>query len=197
MESVNRIALKEWAVVCAALAAGRQTILLRKGGINEGPGGFRPEHAEFWLFPTRFHQHADELTADAAMLLDEVERSEPASGVVRLGLYTVVDHIDFVEDEQRLAALEELHVLAPAAVSERFAYRSPGLHVFTVRVFRRDEPFEISDAPHFAGCHSWVDLRNKLPTSGLTPVLDDEEFRRQVGWVRERLTQIPPGTGGA
>jgi len=187
MEPVNRIALKEWAVVCAALAAGRQTILLRKGGIDEGPGGFRPEHSEFWLLPTRFHQRADELTSDAAPLLEDVERSAPPVGVVQLGLYAVVDRVDYVEDEQRFAAIKGLHVLAPPTVSERFAYRSPGLYVVTVRVHRRDEPFEISDAPHFAGCHSWVDLRNKLPTGGLTPVLDDAEFRRRAELVRERL----------
>jgi hypothetical protein len=187
MESVNRIALKEWAVVCAALASGRQTILLRKGGIDEGPHGFQPEHTEFWLFPTRFHQRADELTADTAALLEEVERGVPPAGVVRLGLYAAVDHVDLLQDEQRLAALDGLHILSPGTVAERFAYRRPGLYVFTVRVYRCNEPFEISDAPHYAGCHSWVDLRNKLPTSGLTPVLEDEEFRRWTETVRERL----------
>jgi hypothetical protein len=187
MESVNRIALKEWAVVCAALATGRQTILLRKGGIDEGQGGFQPEHQEFWLFPTRFHQRADELTPDAAPLLEEVERDAPPTGVVRLGLYAVVDRVGFLKDEVWVSALEGRHILSPATVAERFAYRNPGLYVFTVRIYRRDEPFEISDAPHFAGCHSWVDLRNKLPTSGLTPVLDDEEFRRQAEVVQQRL----------
>jgi hypothetical protein len=119
--------------------------------------------------------------------VEKVERSAPPAGVLRLALYAVVDCVDFLEDEARLSALEGLHVLAPGTVAERFAYRNPGLYVFTARVYRRDEPFEISDAPHFAGCHSWVDLRNKLPTSGLTPVLRDEEFRRKVEVVRERL----------
>lgn len=187
MESVNRIALKEWAVVCAALASGRQTILLRKGGINEGPQGFQPEHAEFWLFPTRFHQRAEELTRDAAPLLNEVERGLPPAGAVRLDLYAVVKRVDFVEDESRLPTLEGLHILAPATLAERFAYRSPGLFVFTVRVYRREEPFEISDAPHFAGCHSWVDLRNKLPTAGLSPVLQDDRFADLCEAVRRRL----------
>ncbi len=50
------MALKEWAAVCQALAVGRQTILLRKGGIAEGPGGFRAEHDAFWLLPTYFHE---------------------------------------------------------------------------------------------------------------------------------------------
>src|SRR5262245_53837990 len=137
MESVNRIALKEWAVVCAALAAGRQTILLRKGGIDEGPDGFRPEHPEFWLFPTRFHQHSDELTPDASLLLEAVEHGAPPPGAVLLGLYAVTDCVDFLANEQRLEALQGLHVLAPSTVSGRFAYRRPGLYVFTVRVYRR------------------------------------------------------------
>ena len=187
MAPVTRIALKEWAVVCAALAAGRQTILLRKGGIDEGRDGFQPEHAEFWLFPTRFHQSAGVLTTDAAPLLDEALRCAPPAGVVKLGLYAVVDRVDFIEDEARLAALEGLHILAPAMVAERFSYQKPGLFVFIVRVYCRDEPFEISGAPHFAGCHSWVDLRNKLPTSGVTPVLDEEMFRLQADVVWDRL----------
>lgn len=187
MDCVNRIALKEWAVVCAAVAAGRQTILLRKGGIDEGPDGFQAEHPEYWLFPTRFHQRAEELTPDAAPLLRQVEQSVPPSGTIRLDLYAAVHRVDFVDDPSRLEALEGLHILAPATLAERFAYRSPGLFVFTVRVYRRDEPFEISDAPHFAGCHSWVDLRNKLPTAGLSPVLQDDRFAELSEIVRRRL----------
>ena len=58
MLAENNIAFKEWAVVCAALASGRQTIILPKGGIDEGREGFRVKHREFWLLPTRFHQDA-------------------------------------------------------------------------------------------------------------------------------------------
>ena len=42
------IAFKEWAVICEALAA-TQSLILRKGGISEEGGTFRPEHAEFLL----------------------------------------------------------------------------------------------------------------------------------------------------
>ena len=38
------VAFKEWAVVCQALAAGRQSVILRKGGIAEEGGIFRPEY---------------------------------------------------------------------------------------------------------------------------------------------------------
>ena len=39
------IAFKEWAVICEALALGRQALILRKGGIAETGGAFRPEHS--------------------------------------------------------------------------------------------------------------------------------------------------------
>ena len=39
----NRSALKEWAVVARALGSGRQTLLLRKGGIHERRGEFEVE----------------------------------------------------------------------------------------------------------------------------------------------------------
>ena len=50
------VAFKEWAGICDALGAGRQCVILRKGGIAEGPGGFAPEHDAFWLYPTRVHE---------------------------------------------------------------------------------------------------------------------------------------------
>ena len=61
MRPANEWAFKEWAVVCAALASGRQSVILRKGGIHEGRDGFRVDHREFWLFPTRFHQEPGEV----------------------------------------------------------------------------------------------------------------------------------------
>ena len=42
-----------------ALGRGEQIVILRKGGIAEGRGGFRAEHDRFWLFPTRFHQQSE------------------------------------------------------------------------------------------------------------------------------------------
>ena len=59
------IAFKEWAVICRALAEGRQSLILRKGGIAEAGGQFRPEHDRFLLYPTYFHeQHHTGTKAD-------------------------------------------------------------------------------------------------------------------------------------
>ena len=187
MQSINRFALKEWAAVCAALAHGRQSILLRKGGIAEETDGFRVEHREFWLYPTRFHQSADELTPDAVNLPDDPLAAAPAPGTVQLSLYGVVEDMWLISDAARLGALDGLHVLAPSTLLKRFEYREPGLNVLLVRIYRRSEPFEITESPHFAGCKSWVDLRNKLPTSGLTPAIDEVRFTALHSAVKERL----------
>jgi len=73
MKPTSNIAFKEWAVLCAALGAGRQTIILRKGGIDEGREGFRVKHDEFWLLPTQFHQEPSQLTPDAQPLWRQVQ----------------------------------------------------------------------------------------------------------------------------
>ncbi|MFM8364659.1 MAG: DUF1802 family protein, partial [Verrucomicrobiota bacterium] len=49
------VAFKEWAIVCEALGEGKQSLLVRKGGIAEGRDGFAFRHREFFLFPTAFH----------------------------------------------------------------------------------------------------------------------------------------------
>jgi hypothetical protein len=56
MLHASRFALKEWAVVIEGLKAGRQLILLREGGVQDGRGGFHADHREFFLFPTFEHQ---------------------------------------------------------------------------------------------------------------------------------------------
>ena len=57
------IALKEWAALVAAIGDGKQSILLRKGGIREGP--FKAPASSFYLFPTSFHSEGRLLQADA------------------------------------------------------------------------------------------------------------------------------------
>ena len=48
--------LKEWATVVKALEQGKQTVILRKGGILETASGFEIESKKFLLFPTWEHQ---------------------------------------------------------------------------------------------------------------------------------------------
>jgi hypothetical protein len=170
MQTANRMALKEWASVCAAAAQGRQTVLLRKGGIDEGPGGFQVRHSEFWLYPTRFHQNAAELVPESARLLNDPATAPPPAGTVQLSLYAVVRRVEQVMDEAGLQRFRGLHVLSDAAVHERFHYRRPGVFAIEIEAFHLAEPHEVPDLPEFAGCHSWVDLGVELSTARLRPL---------------------------
>lgn len=172
MLTENSIALKEWAAVCLALAEGRQSLLVRKGGIAEGSGGFRIEHDEFWLFPTQFHQSPDQLAPDGAKLLERIQSAAPPSGRLRIDCYAVVKAVAFVENEDRLSELSGWTVMADDVIRQRFHYRRPGLFVTAVEVFRRPA-VEVADEPRYAGCHSWVDLSRPLSTAGLSPVTAD------------------------
>ena len=58
---------------------------------------------------------------------------------------------------------------SPQTVSARFHYRQPGLYLLVVRIYRRHEPFVIPESPHFAGCRSWVELPETLPTVARSP----------------------------
>lgn len=186
MQPETQFAFKEWAVVCAALASGRQTLILRKGGIHEGREGFRVEHREFWLFPTGFHQQRDEVTPDAWPLLGEVQ-ARGMSDRLELRLYAVVEDVQQVLDRSALARLSGRHVWSESTVEQRFQYRTPGLFALIVRIFCRPTPFVIEGSPYFAGCKSWVDLPFALPTAGLQPVLDEATFDRQRREIQELL----------
>jgi hypothetical protein len=177
MQAANRYALKEWAAVCAALARGRQCVLLRKGGIDEGPHGFRVEHNEFWLYPTQFHQTADQLGPDAGDLAALAEKSAPPPGRLHVKLFVVVEQVARVTTLDALAALAPFHILSEETVRARFHYRTPGLFVVLTRVYARERPFDLEERPAYAGCRSWVELAEELPTDGLVPILDDQEFQ--------------------
>jgi hypothetical protein len=77
MQPVNNHAFKEWAAICAALGEGLQTLIIRKGGIDEGREGFRVAQQEFWLFPTYQHEAALGLEHDALPILERVESQRP------------------------------------------------------------------------------------------------------------------------
>lgn len=153
-----RVAFKEWAAICRALASGRQDVILRKGGIVEPGGRFRPEHAGFLLLPTFVHQAADSLIPEARDLLVDIEADRPPEGIV------VFRHAARVRDARRVSRLEDLaayrgrHVWSDAAVSERFHRWRDELHVLEVEVTPLPAPLALPWHESFGGCKSWVEL---------------------------------------
>ena len=170
------IAFKEWAVICRALAEGRQSLILRKGGISEVGGVFRPEHDEFLLYPTFFHeQHRTGIKPEFLPLLEAAEADRPPAGHVRFTHFARVLATEHVADLDALLALGQLHAWTADTVRQRFHYRSPGLYVLRVRVFRLPSPVEVVERPEYAGCKTWVELDSPVPTAGAEPVCYDSD----------------------
>lgn len=157
------VAFKEWAAVCRALAAGTQTVILRKGGIAEVGGEFRPEHARFWLYPTHFHeQQRAGLKPEFLPLIDAAEADRPPPGTVRLTHFVEVIEVKHLTDLADALALDPLHVWSADTVRQRFHYRTPGLFALTARVWR-GPTVVVPERPEYAGCKTWVELDPSLP----------------------------------
>ena len=184
-----RFAFKEWAVVCKALGDGRQVVILRKGGIAEEGGVFRPDHARFWLFPTYLHQIPDGLIPTAAATLAEVERDRPPADVVRLTHYVEVPTVFRAERLEGALALAPYHVWSEATVRQRFKYRGPGLYVLPARVYALAEPVDVPNRPEYDGCKTWVDFEQDVKAEGV-PVLSDERFAEVIRGVETTLATI-------
>lgn len=185
------IAFKEWAAVCEALAAGRQTIILRKGGIHEGREGFRVQHSRFWLYPTNFHQAAEGLTPDAgeftARALAGTKPGPAELPLHSLRSFAEVAEVHELNSESAALALAGLHVWSDTTVRDRFTYRRPGLFLLVVRIFVRELPVLVRETAEMAGCKSWVTLPEPIATNGLTPVLGDTAFAARVEQVRSAV----------
>src|SRR5262245_43577888 len=138
-------AFKEWAVICQALAEGRQAIILRKGGIAERDGLFQVEHPRFWLYPTYVHQQQGGIKKEAIPLLEKAVSTKPPIGLVRLTHFAEVPHVYHVSDLEAVLRLQDLHCWTEETVGGRFAYRQPGLFVLPVRVYRAAEIHELPE----------------------------------------------------
>jgi hypothetical protein len=170
-------AFKEWAVICEALGRGEQSLILRKGGIDERDGEFIVNESRFWLYPTFSHQQNDGIIEAARPLLKHVDANRPPTGILRLQLWAEVKTIYRIREELPALLLSHLHCWSEETVRQRFQYKTPGLYLLVVRVHQAPTVHEIAELPAYEGCRSWVELEKPLPTEGSTPVLDDESFR--------------------
>lgn len=177
------IALKEWASVCHAMEAGRQIVLLRKGGIYEAGGEFELEHPQFVLFPTYLHQSLASLKPSEHNTF-QAATAEPDQITLRLA-GTVSDIIQ-IQSRQQIDAIDAEHIWTPPLIDMRFNYRPQNpLYLLLVRVYRLSQPLTIDNTPAYAGCKSWVPLEQPILTTDATPVLNDPAYESR----RTRILQ--------
>ncbi|HEY8368726.1 MAG TPA: DUF1802 family protein [Thermodesulfobacteriota bacterium] len=185
-------AFKEWAVVCQALAAGRQVLLLRKGGIHEAKGRFPTEFRQFFLQPTYEHQNTAELKPEAHADLARLAAAAPAEGRIRIDGYATVEEVIVAESREQLARLEGEHIWSPAYIDMRLGWKPERpLYLMVLRYYRTPEALEVPLRKAYGGCRSFIDLDPEdLPpdlaarlAAGLVPALDDETFRARVARI--------------
>jgi hypothetical protein len=177
---MGSVGFKEWALVCEALGQGKQSILLRKGGIAEGRAGFSFQHREFFLFPTYFHGQVERVRTAGARV------PEQRAGEIEISLFVRMESSAVVDLWQTAAALKRFHVLREDVVRERFEYdAAPGIHVALVRVFRLEPAWRFADHPRYGGCRSWVNLPELPEGTALVPVLTHAEHEERARELRE------------
>ena len=179
-------AFKEWHVIVEALLAGEQIVILRKGGIAEGRGGFSPDHAaRFWLFPTLFHAQVEKTKPSAARFLKPVPSVD---ATVTVQAFADVAHHTFLSNWETVARLDAFHLWSEETLHERFDWaKPPGLHLFVVRVHRLVTPLVLPLTPEMGGCKSWIELPVAFNDHSSIPVLSDDAFAPRLAALKALL----------
>jgi hypothetical protein len=187
-------ALKEWSAVVHALLDGRQTVLLRKGGIHEKrfalpdvAGSAAPATApRFLLFPTVAHSHAERVRPEHRDLLDAAAADSTDEALVLRAGAKVVAAVE-VNRPEALDEIASLHIWTAESVrADRLDFRPK--HRLTVLVVQASplvEPVRLARTPEYAGCKSWV----PLPVDGALadPVHDDVALQAIADRVRSSV----------
>lgn len=175
---MNRVVLlREWAETVASVRDGRQVVLIRKGGISEGSGGFVAEAGEFVLLPTWFHQHGGQ-----ALALPEVIRLE-----VRCELVKAVE----VPSGADLSGLAGFHAYEAGQLRVRAAYKPERpLMVMVVRPYRWAEALELPSSLVAASCRSWAvwERAGEMPAS--EPVAVEDRVERALAAVEGLVREV-------
>ena len=174
-------ALKEWSAAVLAMLDGRQTVLLRKGGIHEKR--FALSAPEFVFFPTVAHGHRERVRTEYQDLLDVAASDSTEAAVVIRGGARVVAAVE-VNRPEALEQIGELHIWTDASVrADRLDFRPRHrLTALVVQAVPLAAPVRLARAPEYAGCVSWVDV--PVRPQWADPVCDDAALAEVADRVR-------------
>ena len=186
------VAFKEWSIVCNALGHGKQSIILRKGGIHEGKKGFRFEHEKFALFPTRFHAQEERVRIDSdqpATLKTDYQIGE----IVPVQYWARIDSVWNLSQWESIVALNEFHIWDEQIILDRYNWSKEkndqaSISTAFIRVYKFEDILEIPYEKKYGGCRSWVDLSmfTEEQEIGSAPALNESEF----GELKEKIVNI-------
>lgn len=182
-------ALKEWASAINALEAGRQIMVMRKGGIVEETRRFELKSPAFYLYPTYEHQRKELIKSSDHFYVEEsLADWVPEASTIRLTAYAEVTQDLEIRDQGMLDRLHDFHMWTADFAEDRLKWkRKDPLHVLILRVYRLKEPMEIPVLPEYNGCRSWISIPNGSVPCEMTPVVDVADFDEQVQKINETL----------
>ena len=177
-------ALKEWSAAVHALLDGRQTVLLRKGGIHEKR--FDVAASRFLLFPTVAHSHAERVRPEHRDLLDAAAADSTDEALMLRAGAKVIAAVE-VHRPEALDEIAALHIwTADSVKADRVDFRPKHrLTVLVVQASPLAQLVRLARAPEYAGCKSWV----PLPVDPLwaAPVHDDAALQQVAERVRSAV----------
>ncbi len=153
----SQLALKEWSAAIHGMLDGRQTILLRKGGIHEKR--FTLADSRFLLFPTVVHGHAERVRPEHHDLLRAAAADSTETEVIVRAGAEVVAAIE-VNRPDGLEELAPLHIWTTESIrADRLDFRPKHrLTALVVRVHPLVAPTRLQRSEEHGGCTSWVHL---------------------------------------
>ncbi len=199
---MNMLALKEWSIVCRALENGRQSILLRKGGILEYKEGFEISQKIFLLYPTLEHQSREYLQQDYLQEIELLLRNNgPNFDQDKINTITILARIEGMQefnDETKLSKLEKYHIWNEKYVNMRMSYNpKKPMNALLLRIYKLPEPISVKVNPEWAGCKSWINIdlsnMNRISSDNIDkllnlcePVIKEDDFQK----INDSFTEI-------
>ena len=175
--------LKEWATVVKALENGKQTVILRKGGILETASGFEIESKKFLLFPTWEHQEIKHVKPEYHDFLNQTLNHKPREGFnIITSIAEVFDHRD-ISSNSIIDDLSSFHVWSNEYIKERINWMpEKPLKAIFLKVYTFPQ-IEIPLQVDFEGCKSWIELN--LNQNSDRSVLTDQEIESELKRFKE------------
>jgi hypothetical protein len=192
----NHTALKEWASVIAALAAGDQAVLVRKGGIADPKFGVEAER--FYLFPTYLHQEEKQFKPEQRRHFDATRAAGGEPKEVSIRYWCEVVRTFHVADLEFLKRIEPFVIFTLSTIEERFRFRADqAVHVIAVKTWELVAPVTIDVLPEYSGCRSWVSIEPEIDIAGSRPLLESAVLEQRVAAIESALRIRAPESAAA
>jgi hypothetical protein len=181
-------AFKDWMVVVDALGRGDQILILRKGGISEGKGGFTIAHKMFLLYPTLYHQQRELVIPSAQSRYDEIAPDFPPKETVRIECVAEVIEWREVASLEIAHRLRDQHIWLDQVIEDRFEWgRDQKIFAIALRISRLTAPVEFPMREEYGGCKSWIEFEQDINITSATPVLNDAVFAERLAAFQAAL----------